>query len=112
MKARNFATETIDMPYGKKNEETSLSNLMATSSFSCLFYCIGNIGFYLFRGILSSFFVYFLYNATKNERERRSSFVKDKNHWLSLSIIGESKIFLPKLAEREKNSGGYQRRHG
>jgi len=35
-----------------------------------------------------------------NERERRSSLVKDENHWPSLSIIGEGNILLPKLAER------------
>ncbi|MEK7749417.1 MAG: hypothetical protein AAB277_00385 [Planctomycetota bacterium] len=41
-----------------------------------------------------------------NERERRSSLVKDENHWPSLSIIGEGNILVPKLAEREKDSGG------
>ena len=42
----------------------------------------------------------------RNLRERRGSLVKVKNHWPSLSIMGEGGIFLSKLANREKNGGG------
>jgi len=36
----------------------------------------------------------------RNLRERRSSLVKDKLYWLSLSIVGEGGILLLTLAER------------
>ncbi|MBV6466703.1 MAG: hypothetical protein PGMFKBFP_02026 [Anaerolineales bacterium] len=38
----------------------------------------------------------------RNESERRGSLVKVKNHWPSLSILGEGGIHSPKLAKREK----------
>jgi len=36
----------------------------------------------------------------RNLRERRSSLVKDKLHWPSLSIVGEGRILLLTLAEK------------
>src|SRR3990170_6768607 len=57
-------------PKGLSKEETqmlvSITALTATFFFSDLFYGMGNIGFYLFRGVLCSFFVYLLYNAVKS----------------------------------------------
>ena len=42
----------------------------------------------------------------RNLRERRSSLVKVKFHWPSLSILGEGRILFLRLAEREKGGGG------
>lgn len=42
----------------------------------------------------------------RNLRERRGSLVKVRNHWPSLSVVGEGGIHAPKLANREKNGGG------
>jgi len=38
----------------------------------------------------------------RNLRERRGSLVKVKNHWPSLSIVGEGGIHSPKMANRGK----------
>jgi hypothetical protein len=48
-----------------------------------------------------------------NESERRSSLVKVKVHWSSLSQIGEDRILIPTLANKVlRMVAGYQRRHG
>lgn len=48
----------------------------------------------------------------RNVRERRSSLVKVKNHWPSVSILGEGGICYLHWLRGKRTVAGYPRRHG